>query len=159
MHRRLQPATDFLPACGQLSPDIVPGLFVAAATSALLRRADFSCDAVHHQHGRRRQLRIARTEIAAFARFQQLFLRVGRLRRVKIMWVWQDDKPFANWRCADESQATLELSRTTMSSLAPIEPAPVTKLLPVPHRSGSTGDNPPVVATSSVYLERLSLDW
>src|SRR6185295_6784177 len=47
-------------------------------------------DAVYHQHGRRRQLCIARAEIAAFARFEQIFLCVGRLRSVKVSWVGQD---------------------------------------------------------------------
>jgi hypothetical protein len=46
-------------------------------------------DAVHHQHRRRRQLRIAWAEISAFARFEELLLRVGRLRRVKIVGVGQ----------------------------------------------------------------------
>src|SRR3982751_432372 len=49
-------------------------------------------DAIHHQHWRRRQLRVAGAEIAALARSQQVVPGVGRLRRVKIMRVGQDDK-------------------------------------------------------------------
>jgi hypothetical protein len=41
-------------------------------------------DTVHHQHRRCRQLGIARAEIAAFARFEQIFLAVGRLWMVKV---------------------------------------------------------------------------
>src|SRR5580658_6742071 len=48
-------------------------------------------DTVYHQHGRSRQLGIARAEIAALARSQQIFFAVGRLRRVKVVWVGQDD--------------------------------------------------------------------
>jgi hypothetical protein len=54
------------------------------------------CDAVHHQHGRCRQLRIAWAEIASFARFAQIFLCVGRLRSVKIAWVGRDNKAFGD---------------------------------------------------------------
>jgi hypothetical protein len=48
-------------------------------------------DTVYHQHGRCRQLRIARAEIAALARSEQIFLCVGRLRSVKVAWVGQDN--------------------------------------------------------------------
>jgi hypothetical protein len=57
-------------------------------------RADLG-DAIHHQHRRCRQLRIARAEIAAFARSQQLVPGVGWLRRVEIVGVGHGDKTFA----------------------------------------------------------------
>ena len=41
-------------------------------------------DAVHHQHRRRGQLGIARAEIAALARFEQVVFAVRRLRNVKV---------------------------------------------------------------------------
>jgi hypothetical protein len=41
--------------------------------------------------GGRRQLRIARAEVATFARFEQIFLGVGRLRGVKVAGVGQVD--------------------------------------------------------------------
>jgi hypothetical protein len=58
-------------------------------------------DAVHHQHGRRRQLRITRTEIAAFARFEQIFLGVGRLRGVKVAGSDKSMSPYV-WRATVE---------------------------------------------------------
>src|SRR5204862_5137734 len=65
----------------QLGDDVTLAEFAAV-------QADLG-DAVDHQHGRRWQLRIARAEIAAFARSEQLFLGVGRLRSVKVARVGQ----------------------------------------------------------------------
>jgi hypothetical protein len=65
----------------QLADDVAFAEFAAV-------QADLG-DTVHHQHGRCRQLGIAWAEIAAFARSEQIFLCVGRLRRVKVARVGQ----------------------------------------------------------------------
>src|SRR5258708_13443389 len=74
-----------------------------------MARAEFAAvyvdldDTVHHQHGRCWQLSIARAEIAALARFEQIFLFVGRLRSVKVARVGQGHVTFDDvWLVAGE---------------------------------------------------------
>ena len=83
-------------------------------------------DAVYHQHGRRRQLGIARTEIAAFARFEQIFLRVGRLRSVEVARVGQDNS-FGVWLAVAQRQATLSRPFFLMPAPAVRRRAPAMK--------------------------------
>lgn len=69
----------------EIGPDIELADDMALAEFAAIR-ADFD-DTVHHQHRRRRKLGIARPEIAALARVEQIFPAVGRLRRVEVVGV------------------------------------------------------------------------
>src|SRR6266404_8175584 len=82
----------------QLADDMALAIFAAV-------HAD-PCDAVHHKHGRCWQLRIAWADIAPFARFEQLFFCVGRLRSMKIVWVGQVNKTLVIGRWAVEHQST-----------------------------------------------------
>ena len=83
-------------------------------------------DTVHHQHGRCRQLGIARTEIAAFAGFEQIFLCVGRLRRVKVARVGQEVL-LRRWLAVARRHATLSRPFFLMLELAVRRRAPAMK--------------------------------
>jgi hypothetical protein len=68
---------------------------------------------VHHQHGRCRQLGITRAEIAAFARFEQIFFAVGRLRNVEVARIRQGHvtfEKFGRWRAAGALKTTAPYS-------------------------------------------------
>src|ERR1700759_2944434 len=68
-------------------------------------------DAVHHQHRRRRKLRITRTEVFAAAGLQQVLLGILGLRGVEFVWVPHGDATLSEV-AGGRSQATASCPAT-----------------------------------------------